>query len=88
LAQVRSRAPSSLAALDVSTASTFDRDLLEAAVGVHALEGQVLDATDAALEAAPTVENGAVRLRAVDGAARSGHLKVWSVDRRLRRLSL
>jgi len=78
LAQVRARAPSNDAALDVSPSlsSAFDRDLLEAAVGVHELEGEVLAATDAALEGAPTVEHGAVRLRAVDGAARSGHLKV------------
>ena len=73
---MRARAPSSAAALDVSPASSFDRDLLEAAVGVHALEGEVLAAADAALEAAPMVEHGAVRLRAVAGAARSEHLKV------------
>ena len=76
LAQVRARAPTNETALDVSASSTFDRDLLEAAVGVHALESEVLAATDAALESAPTVEHGAVRLRVVDGAARTGNLKV------------
>jgi hypothetical protein len=49
----------------------LDRDLLEAAVGIHSLEVRALAAVDEALAAAPSVEAATTVLSSVVGAASS-----------------